>query len=78
MPYADEKPMSNANGDDHLSEEEVLEILINPIYTRGSNPTVTDEYWIVAQKTLIDEQGLDTYLLRLLALLKQTFGDKVQ
>jgi hypothetical protein len=67
--------MGNDNGDDRWKEEDVLRILLNPVYTMGSNPTVDDDQWLNAQKKLLAEQGEDEYFRRLLTEIQGTFGE---
>ena len=54
----------NSNGDDRWKEEDVLRILLDPVYTMGSNPTVDDDQWLNAQKKLLAEQGEEEYFRR--------------
>jgi hypothetical protein len=61
-----------------LDEDDVTDMLINPIYAvsidpdlMGSHePIVSKERWIEANEKLIDEIGAETWLRRLLAVLE--------
>ena len=67
--------MGNSNGDDRWKEEDVLRVLLNPVYTMASNPTVDDDQRLNAQKKLLAEQGEDEYFRRLLTEIQGTFGE---
>jgi hypothetical protein len=70
--------MSNGNSGDRWNEDDVRQVLLNPVYTMGSKPTVDDETWVSAQKKLISDLGRDEYFTRLLAVIQDTFGDLVE
>ena len=72
--------MSNGNGQDasEWDEEDVRAILLNPVYTMGSSPTVSNEQWILAQQKLLGELGADEYLKRLLTVIHETFEGVVE
>ena len=72
--------MSNGNGqsDRGWSEDDVRAMLLNPVHTMGSEPSISDSEWLDAQKKLVDELGLDPYLEQLLAVVKKTFGHIVE
>ncbi len=72
--------MSNGNGQDasEWDEEDVRAILLNPVYTMGSSPTVSNEQWILAQQKLLGELGADEYLKRLLTVIHETFARVVE
>ena len=72
--------MSNGNGQDasEWDEEDVRAILLNPVHTMGSSPTVSNEQWISAQQKLLGELGVDAYLRRLLTVIHETFGGVVE
>ena len=72
--------MSNGNGqsESNWDEDDVRAVLLNPIHTMGSSPTVSDEQWLKAQRHLMDELGVDTYLKQLLTVIQKTFGEVVQ
>jgi hypothetical protein len=60
------------------SEDDVMAMLINPIYAISIDPDlvgehepiVTKDRWIEANEKLIDEIGAETWLRRLLAVLE--------
>ena len=58
--------------------EDVQDILLNPVYTFGSQPTITDKQWIAAQKKLLGELGEERYFGELLRVLRTTFGQSTQ
>ena len=72
--------MSNGNGQDasEWDEEDVRAILLNPVYTMGSSPSVSNEQWIFAQQKLLGELGVDEYLKRLLTVIHETFEGVVE
>ena len=72
--------MSNGNGQNasEWDEEDVRAILLNPVHTMGSSPTVSNEQWILAQQKLLGELGVDAYLKRLLTVIHETFGGVVE
>ena len=74
--------MSNGNGngeaDDQWDEDDVRGILLNPVYTMGAAPTISDADWIDAQLKLFDELGPDEYFALLLGVIQGTFGDVVE
>jgi hypothetical protein len=59
-------------------EEGVADVLLNPIHTMGSKPTIDRKLWIGAQKKLIKDLGEDAYFERLLATIDSAFGDYVE
>lgn len=65
---------NNGNSNDEWTEDTVRTVLINPIHTMGSSPTISGEMWIETQRKLIDDVGLAKYLPQLLSVLQQTFG----
>ena len=73
--------MSNGNGNgqsEQWDEDDVRAVLLNPVYTTGSEPIVSDDDWIAAQQKLVQELGLNTYFEQLLTVIKNTFGDVVE
>jgi len=61
-----------------LSPEAVKGILINPIYT-GVGPfprMVQDEAWVRACAKLIEEDGVEQFLVNLLHLLRECFHEE--
>ena len=70
--------MSNGNGGERWKEDDVRRVLLNPVHTMGSKPTVDDDTWISAQKKLIADLGRDEYFARLLAVIQETFADVVE
>ena len=72
--------MSNGNGKSNpeWDEDDVRAVLLNPIHTMGSEPTISDNEWLDAQKKLVDELGLDSYLEQLLTVVQKTFGHIVK
>ena len=59
-------------------EDDVRQVLLNPVYTMGSKPTVDNDTWISAQKKLISDLGRDEYFARLLAAIQGTFAAAVE
>ncbi len=73
--------MTNGNGNDagdNWDEDDVTEVLLNPVYTMGRSPMVASEKWIGAQRKLLEEFGVDVYFERLLWVITQTFGEFVE
>ena len=68
---------SEPREDNGWTEQALLEILLNPIYTMGSKPIVPDSQWIAAQKELLEEVGEQAYLEQLLRVIKSTFSQFV-
>ena len=62
----------------HHGEDDVRAVLLNPIHTMRSEPAVSDSQWLDAQKKLVGELGLDTYLEQLLTVVQKTFGHIVR
>jgi hypothetical protein len=62
---------------DELSPAAVKGILVNPIYP-GLGPfpgLVQDEAWVRACSKLIEEEGTEQFLVNLLHVLRECFGD---
>src|SRR6516165_3914821 len=62
---------------DELSPEAVRGILVNPIYA-GVGPfprLVQDDAWVRAGAKLIEEEGAEQFLVNLLHVLRECFGD---
>lgn len=59
------------------NESDVRRVLLNPVHTMGSKPTVPDQQWITAQTKLMTEMGKREYFAELLRVLKGTFGQFV-
>ncbi|KXB01274.1 hypothetical protein AKJ41_02120 [candidate division MSBL1 archaeon SCGC-AAA259O05] len=65
---------------DKLSEEDVRDIVHNPVYP-GLGPfpkIISDEKWIEANAVAIEREGKEEYLRKLLEVLGETFGGTVE
>jgi hypothetical protein len=63
------------------TENDVRNVLINPVYTmvkKDDKPMISEEMWLGSQKKLLKELGEDEYFNNLLAVMKETFGEFVQ
>jgi hypothetical protein len=62
---------------DELSPEAIKGILVNPIYT-GVGPyprLVQDDAWVRACAKLVEEEGAEQFLVNVLHVLRECFGD---
>jgi hypothetical protein len=62
---------------DELLPEAIKGILVNPIYT-GVGPfprLVQDDGWVRACAKLVEEEGVEQFLVNLLHVLRECFGD---
>lgn len=65
------------NDTDGVTEEELRGMLHNPVYTGlGSFPPLVEkEVWIGAAKQLIEEEGIEQFLVNMLYMLDITMGE---